>query len=296
MKSKHHLHFNTILRLLFLLFLIWPFLFGCSPMRLFSSISAEKSTSITQHNYGNNKRQSLNVFTPGQVIAHSPVIVFFYGGSWKRGDKAKYGFVGHSLSAKGYITVIPDYRLYPQVVFPAFVEDGAKVISWIMENIEQAQNGVVVMGHSAGAHTAALLALDHSYLAQAELSPDLISGVVGLAGPYGFNPLDYRSTRPIFADTKPIDKARPVTFACTAKAPMLLFHGADDGVVIPENSRKLKQKVENCGGSVDYRELADTGHFTIVLGLSDSFLAKNSIRSPLDNFLQSITSQNIKEL
>ena len=224
------------------------------------------------------------------------MIVFFYGGSWKRGEKEKYGFVGHSLSAKGYVTVIPDYRLYPQVVFPAFVEDGAKVISWIKANVDQAENGVVLMGHSAGAHTAALLALNETYLAQAELSPDIIRGMVGLAGPYGFNPMIYRSTRPIFAGTQPIDKARPVTFACSAKSPMLLFHGADDTVVIPENSRKLKLNVENCGGSVDYHELADTGHFTIVLGLSDSFLAKSAIVSPLETFLQSVTSQNSTDL
>jgi dipeptidyl aminopeptidase/acylaminoacyl peptidase len=220
------------------------------------------------------------------------VVVFFYGGSWKRGVKGKYGFVGHSLGIKGYITVIPDYRLYPEVTFPAFVEDGAKVLAWVRENVDQARNGVVVMGHSAGAHIAALLALDQSYLAEAEQPSGIIRGMIGLAGPYGFNPMKYRSTRPVFADVEAIEKAMPVTFACSAKIPLLLFHGADDSIVIPENSRELKRRVYECAGNVKYVELDDIGHFSIVLGLSDSFLAEDAIQSPIEIFLQSLSQQS----
>ena len=274
-------------------FIVLP-LSGCSPLYLVNTLSTESdSVTVVHQRYGREQRQQLDIFMPERIVADSPVIVFFYGGSWKRGEKGKYGFVGHSLGSKGYITVIPDYRLYPEVTFPAFIEDGAKVIAWVRQYVEQARNGVVVMGHSAGAHTAALLALDQSYLKAAGQPFSIIRGMIGLAGPYGFNPMNYRSTRPIFADVEVIEKAMPVTFACSAKIPLLLFHGADDSVVIPENSRELKRRVDACAGDVKYFELDDIGHFSIVLGLSDSFFAEDAIQSSLEKFLQSLTRHSV---
>lgn len=266
---------------------------SCSPLYLVNTLSTESdSVTVVHHRYGKEQRQQLDIFMPERIVVGSPVVVFFYGGSWKRGDKGKYRFVGHSLGSKGYITVIPDYRLYPEVTFPAFVEDGAKVLTWVRENVDQARNGAVVMGHSAGAHTAALLALDQSYLEETGQPSSIIRGMIGLAGPYGFNPMEYRSTRPIFADVEVIENAMPVTFACSAKVPFLLFHGADDSIVIPENSRELKHRVHECAGNVKYFELDDIGHFSIVFGLSDSFLAEDAIQSSIEIFLQSLSQQS----
>lgn len=266
---------------------------SCSPLYLVNTLSTESdSVTVAHQRYGKEQRQQLDIFIPDRIVAGSPVVVFFYGGSWKRGERGKYGFVGHSLGSKGYITVIPDYRLYPEVTFPAFVEDGAKVLAWVRENVDQARNGVVVMGHSAGAHIAALLALDQSYLEEAGQPSGIIHGMIGLAGPYGFNPMKYRSTRPIFADVEIIEKAMPVTFACSAKIPLLLIHGADDSIVIPENSRELKRRVYECAGNVKYFEPDDIGHFSIVLGLSDSYFAEDSIQSSIEIFLQSLCQQS----
>ena len=266
---------------------------GCSPLYLVNTLSTESdSVTVAHQRYGKEQRQQLDIFMPDRIVAGSPVVVFFYGGSWKRGERGKYGFVGHSLGSRGYITVIPDYRLYPEVTFPAFVEDGVEVLTWVRENVDQARNGVVVMGHSAGAHIAALLALDQSYLAEAGQPSNIIRGMIGLAGPYGFNPMKYRSTRPIFADVEALEKAMPVTFACSAKTPLLLFHGADDSIVIPENSRELKRRVYECAGNVKYVELDDIGHFSIVLGLSDSFLAEDAIQSSIEIFLQSLSQRS----
>ena len=286
-------HRKTLWRVVFSSFilgaLVMP-LIGCSPLYLVNTISTENNyITVSSERYGNDHRQQLDIYIPERIVAGSPVVVFFYGGSWKRGEKANYAFVGHSISSKGFITVIPDYRLYPEVTFPAFVEDGAKALAWVSEHLEQARNGVVVMGHSAGAHTAALLALDKSYLAVTEQPSDIISGMIGLAGPYGFNPMKYRSTRPIFADVESIEKTMPITFACSEKLPLLLIHGLDDRVVIPENSRELKRRAYECAGNVKYIELDDIGHFSILLGLSNSFLAEDSIQSAIEIFLQSLS-------
>lgn len=261
---------------------------GCSPLSLVNGLSsASEAVAVVNHKYGRAPRQQLDVYLPDRVIDGSPVVVFFYGGGWKRGEKGKYGFVGHRLAGKGYITVIPDYRLYPQVTFPVFVEDGADALAWVRDNVAQARHGVVVMGHSAGAHTAALLALDRRYLEAAGQPASMIRGMIGLAGPYDFNPMAFRSTRPIFAGVEDIEKAMPATFACSAKTPLLLLHGAEDRIVIPDHSRTLKRRADACAGNATYVELDDIGHFSIVLGLSDSFLAEDAVQLTIDMFLQS---------
>ena len=292
MNHRNYIYRKGLFCWLILLIVALP-LSGCSPLYLVNSLSMESdAVTLVQQRYGKERRQQLDIFMPEKVVTGSPVVVFFYGGGWKRGEKGSYGFVGHSLSSKGYITVIPDYRLYPEVTFPAFVEDGAKVLAWVNEHVEQARNGVVVMGHSAGAHIAAMLALDQSYLEQTGKPFNIIRGMIGLAGPYGFNPLEYRSTRPIFADVEVIESAMPITFACSAEIPLLLFHGVNDRVVIPENSQELERRVYECSGNAHYVELDDIGHYRIVLGLSASFLSNDLIQSSIDVYLQSLSQQS----
>ena len=150
---------------LFLFSILITALAGCSPLTLVNSIAPDHGFEVEQGiYYGEQERQKLDVYYPQVTRPNAPVIVFFYGGSWRRGDRERYRFVGQALSSQGYLAVIPDYRLYPEVQFPAFVEDGAASIAWIKKNIPQSENGIILIGHSAGAHLAALLALDGRYL------------------------------------------------------------------------------------------------------------------------------------
>lgn len=292
----HTFYQETLPRFRWFIAVLLLLISACSPLRLLNTISDEDTVTVSHQSYGSNERQQLDIYKPEHIEEGSPVIVFFYGGSWKRGEKEKYEFIGHSLGIKGYVTVIPDYRLYPEVTFPAFVEDAALAISWLRENIDQAENGVVVMGHSAGAHIAALLALDKEYLEDVGQPQSIIRGMIGLAGPYGFDPSEYRSTRPIFSDVNPVDKVKPVNFACSAVSPLLLFHGSDDSVVDARNSQDLSQRIDSCGGNVEYIELAEAGHVSIVLGLSSTFLGNNEILSPIDAFLKAISHQQAEKV
>jgi hypothetical protein len=106
--------------------------------------------------------------------------------------------------------------------------------------------------------------------------------MIGLAGPYGFNPMKYRSTRPIFADVEVIEKAMPVTFACSVKTPLLLFHGADDSIVIPENSRELKRRVDAmCWECQRMSSLTILGIFLLCSGYPILFLQRMQFNHPL---------------
>ena len=118
--------------------------------------------------FGDESWQTLDVYPSDNSHPVAPVIVFIHGGGWNWGDKSMYYFVAHAFVSRGYTVVIPDYVKYPEGRFPQFIEDGAKTLVWVKENISR-YNGnpqqIYLAGHSAGAHTGALLMTDKHYLA-----------------------------------------------------------------------------------------------------------------------------------
>ena len=236
--------------------------------------------------YGDEQRQRLDIYLPPSVplaaapddrqtgSVATPVVVFFYGGGWRSGRRQDYRFIGEALTSRGYVVVIPDYRVYPDVRFPTFVEDGARAMSWVRSNISRYggdPDRTFVMGHSAGAHLAALLVTDRSYLEAVGLDRRSVRGFIGLAGPYAFDPLLYASTRPMFGHLDDPAPAQPVSFVDGGEPPMLLMHGADDDVVYPINSEVLADRVASAGGSAEEIEYPDMGHIRIVLALTPLF-------------------------
>ena len=149
--------------------------------------------------YGPLPRQTLDVYRPRGLPTPRPTVVFFYGGRWQSGSKEQYRLLAYTLTQRGYVVVIPDYRLHPQVEFPTFVEDAAHAVRWVRDHIREHggdPDQVVLMGHSAGAHIAMLLTLDERYLRAVNVDPgDAIAGTVGLAGPYDFLPFEDQDVR-----------------------------------------------------------------------------------------------------
>jgi len=265
---------------------------GCSPIRLVGVVTPDGSSRVIKGEaYGVLQRRQLDVYRPKTPKAGTPVVVFFYGGSWKNGSRENYSYVGESLANLGYTVVIPDYRVYPEVRFPAFLEDGALALAWVQDHVPEAQQGVVIVGHSAGAHIASLLVLDGRYQEAAGVDPELVRGWVGLAGPYAFQPLQWESTRPVFEGLGDADQARPIHFACDRPSHALLLHGDADSAVLPEHSRRMAKALADCNVPVRFEELAGVNHFEIVLGLSSSFQALAPVLEPLVEFLDGFTAR-----
>ena len=287
---------RTLLYTLF--FLLTAVTIGCSPLSLVNGIAPDHGFRLERGiSYGQYERQRLDVYYPELSHPQAPVVVFFYGGSWRRGDREKYRFVGQALSSRGYITVIPDYRLYPEVQFPVFVEDGAASVSWINENIAEAKNGIILIGHSAGAHLAALLALDERYLYDEGVLEDRIRGMIGLAGPYGFEPEKFRRFAPIFETAQPPDLSKPVSYARADAPPLLLLHGSDDRVVVPLHSKLLQERMDAENGQVERLEIDGVGHFAIVLALSEPFahLAPDLLPTVETFIIRSGSTENLEK-
>ncbi len=199
-----------------------------SPLALFDAIGprdAGGKLAARDLPFGPQPRNKLDVYVPVAAGEAAPVLVFFYGGSWDSGSKDDYAFVGQALAAQGFVTVLPDYRLYPQVRFPDFLHDGAAAIAWVRDHIA-AYGGdprrIVLAGHSAGAYNAVMLGMDPRYLEAAGVDPKSIRAVAGLSGPYDFLPLDTDTTIRVFGQAADLPATQPVNFVGPLSPPAFL--------------------------------------------------------------------------
>ncbi len=241
-----------------------------TPTRLLNTIVSEKVVERHGVAYGPLARHKLDVYQAAPSTAKPVVVLFFYGGAWREGERAIYRFVGSALAARGVTTVIADYRLYPDVVFPAFVDDAALAYAWTDRHLsDDGEIQIVLMGHSAGAHIAALLALDNSYLDAFAAGASRPAGFIGLAGPYAFDPTTWPTTRDIFAPAADNpDKARPAAFARGPAAPMLLLRGAEDKTVGAFNAHEMASALAAAGNDVRHIEYEGVGHVGLALALA----------------------------
>lgn len=247
---------------------------GCGTLGTFNALAPRDQGArrvLRDQAYGAGPRQRLDVYAPAASAAAAPVIVFIYGGSWASGAKDDYAFVGAAFAAQGFITVIPDYRLVPGVRFPAFIEDCAAAMRWASDHVA-AYGGdpdrIVLVGHSAGAYNAVMLALDAHYLADAGVDAARVRGVAGLAGPYDFFPFDVDATRNAFGQAPDPQLTQPVRFARADAPPLLLLWGDADTTVGPRNLANLERAVRAAGGAVETRIYPGVDHAGIMLALS----------------------------
>ncbi len=214
---------------------------------------------------------SLDVYRPAAASRGAPVVVFFYGGSWRGGRRGDYAFVGKALARSGVLAVVADYRTWPTGRFPDFAYDGAEALRWAHDHaVEHGGDpgALFVAGHSAGAHIAVLLATDPRYLVSVGLVPHDLAGAIGIAGPYDFLPITDPDLVDVFgADTSAWPSTQPVNFVDGNEPPVLLLHGLADRVVLPANSASLEASLRAHGASVTYLTYPGIGHFRIALAL-----------------------------
>lgn len=263
---------------------------ACSPVNTLNALVPETGyTRVGEVAYGSKSRQQLDVYIPTTGRAEAPAVIFFYGGSWQWGDRKDYKFVAEALASQGIFVVIPDYRVYPDVVFPAVVEDAAAVVDWShreLHNYGYQTRDLFVMGHSAGAHLAAMLTLDPHYLRAHDLSNRIITGMIGLAGPYDFLPLKDDTLKTIFGPEADRWRSQPINYVNGDNPPMLLMHGKNDLTVWPRNSERLADKIQQKGGSVTLDMVPGYGHRLLVATLARPLRGRGRVLTPVLDFIR----------
>ena len=266
---------------------------GCSGLSMLNTMTPDKGYSVTRNVvYDATDSLALDVYKPDNA-QNAPVVVYFYGDRWQDGIKDDYLFIGQALASQGFVAVLPNYREYPQVRFPAFLQDSARAVRWARDNASRYggdPNKIVLMGHDAGAYNAAMLALDPEYLKAVGMNRNELKGMIGLAGPYNFLPITDPTLRVIFSPPEKFPQTQPVFWVDGANPPMLLIHGKNDKVIDISNTRDLAQRIKNANGIVDTIIYDDLSHGMIIACLGDTMLRSNAdVLKNVANFVHTVT-------
>lgn len=246
---------------------------GCSPLGILNGLASGDTYVVTPNlAYGTDPREKLDVYQPrlpaGTPVPGKayPVVVFFYGGTWTSGDRGDYKFVGEALASRGILTIVADYRLYPQVRYPDFLKDCASAVAWARREAPRYGGDpgrLYVMGHSSGAYNAAMLALDPRWLKTAGLAPSALAGWIGLAGPYDFLPMTNVEAQPVFYHPDYPAGSQPIDYASKTSPRSFLGAAASDKLVDPErNAKQLATKLRAADIDVTLRIYDDLNHYT----------------------------------
>ena len=251
---------------------------ACAPVTVLNDLVTSRTYRFESGiAYGSQPRQQLDVYRPladrTATGERPPLVVFFYGGTWTHGDRADYKFLGEALAARGAVVVLPDYRLSPHATYPAFVQDSALATKWALDNAGRLGADparVYVMGHSAGAYMAAMLALDGRWLEAVGARPKQLAGWIGLAGPYDFLPIGDPVTQVAFNWPDTPASSQPLAHVSAAAPPALLMVGKKDEVVDPRhNTEGMADRLRAVGVPVQLREYDQLGHVGLMAAFAE---------------------------
>lgn len=306
------LYLSLVIVLLMLVYLFF------NPLILMNALAFSRKVKRYKNlSYANDTRHKLDLYAPklkgpssaaNQVVNNS-VIVFVYGGAWDSGHKDNYKFAAVELAKLGYITAVPNYRLYPDVKFPHFIEDVASACAALPQQLVslglkpqvslQHPLSIILIGHSAGAHTVAMLNTEPKYLKQAEANIK-IQACIGLAGPYDL-PLDDPLVTGKFDGVQLHDiseqqhdmghvhnhhDANPINLATDKMSKMLLMHGRADETVGLYHLERFSQRLTEL--KVEHQTIIydKVPHRHIVGGLSKLFQFMNPVYKDIAAYLR----------
>lgn len=260
---------------------------------IFTSGDADVTPPIS---FGPEPEQAVLVGTPSAPSTKPrPVVVFIHGGSWSHGNAPDYAYITRNLAAENFVSVTAGYRLVPGGEFPAMLEDAAAAIRWTVENI--AEHGgdpsrIYVMGHSAGAYNAVMVALDPQWLAAEGLPADTIKGAIGLAGPYDFLPLDSEGTINAFGGAEDLSSTQPINFVRKDAPPLLLLTGDADTTVRPRNSIALAKAMADAGAPTQVQQFPGMSHAGIIMALAKPFAGDGNVKTAIFDFLEQVEANS----
>jgi acetyl esterase/lipase len=238
--------------------------------------------------YADGPRHKLDVYAPEQRGGPAPVVFFIYGGGWNRGERADYQFVGRALASRGFITVIADYRLVPEVRYPDFLSDSANALKWVQDNIANYggdPNRLFLAGHSAGAYNAVMLALDPSFRQEFGVTMPILA-VAALSGPYDFYPFEYFEVQEAFGQAPNPQGTQPINLITAEAPPMYLATGTTDPIVRVQNTEHFAERLRAQGVWVTTQYYEGFGHMEPVIAMGAMWRWRMPVLDDMVSFFQ----------
>lgn len=242
------------------------------------------------------ERLRLDVYRPVEA-RNAPVVVFFYGGRWSRGVRQDFRYVGEALASEGFVALIPDVRPYPKAKLAGFLQDAARAVAWAEQRASKYGGDpakLFVMGHSSGAHLAAMLALDPAPLKAAGADRARLRGMIGLAGAYDFLPLVATDLRDMFGPPEQFELSQPISFVDGDNPPMLLLHGEDDDTIPVRNTESLAARLRHHGGPVETVIYPRLGHTWIIASLSSTLRGRTDVLEQVADFIRRKSNEPLR--
>jgi acetyl esterase/lipase len=195
------------------------------------------------------EKQKLDIYRP-RTAAGLPVLVFYHGGAWVRGDRKQYPFLGNRFAREGYVVVVPSYRLAPKHPHPAQVEDAAAALAWVVKNI--AEHGgdprrITLAGHSAGGHLASLLVTNEQWLRAHGLDATAVRAVAALSAPLDLTPIAAGSSRVFGSDPAVLRAASPQQHVRTTLPRFLVTYCQWDYAILPQQAEAFHAALTKAG-------------------------------------------------
>ncbi|TXH68298.1 MAG: alpha/beta hydrolase [Thiothrix sp.] len=277
------------LKLLGLSALLLALVAGCAalaPAKFLNATIPKSGFELREQAYGNDPRQRMDIYLPKQAVAGKAPIIFVFGGAWRSGSKEDFLFVAEALTALGHPVIIPNYRLYPAVKYPEIIDDVSQAITYLEahapELLGQALQPLILMGHSSGAHAAALLATKPQYLQKFNIKTP-VKALIGLAGPYDL-PLELEEVSQVFGKANPQEVNATVNLS-PPLPPTLLLHGEADERVLPKHSRRFAESLQQARTSVELHIYPKVDHVRVLASLAKPLRGLNSSYSDISAFL-----------
>ncbi len=262
---------------------------SCSPVdALNATVAADGVTVQRDLAYAPGARHAMDIYRPAHATGPAPLVLFIYGGAWSSGQKGDYKFVAVPLARRGVVVAVADYRLVPDVRFPAFLNDVAQATAFAQSHAAEwgaDPSRMFIMGHSAGGYNALMVGLDPQYLAAAGVDRSKLAGVIGLATPADFLPLDDPSTIAAFGQATDLPSTQPVNFADGHNPPVLLLHGQSDTTVYLRNSTALAARIRAAGGQATLITYPGIGHIGLVTSIAPLFDGRAPVLDDVVNFI-----------
>lgn len=243
--------------------------------------------------FGPDPKHVLDLYAPRRSTGPLPLLVFVHGGGWDSGDRREYSFVGRALAALGFLVACADYRVFPEVVFPAFVDDLGLAAKWFVAHATEHGGDperLILVGHSAGAYNAMMLALQPERFGAAGLR-GRIKGLVGLSGPYDFYPFDVKQSIDAFGTYPDPLSTQPINLVTPEAPPMLLAHGVRDTTVGDYHTVRLAAKLRDNGVPVVERHYPRLGHAPVILALTTVLRRVLPVYADVAAFLQPLAGR-----
>ena len=243
---------------------------------MFTSTAQVQVTKNINYVANKDERYTLNVYHKSEAMEQD-VIIFIHGGSWSKGKKETYWWLGRNLARKNVVAAIINYPLSPQATYREMALASAKAVRWVRDSIANYggnPNRIFLMGHSAGAHLCELINADPQYFSQVGIIGNPVRGVI-LNDAFGLDMDEYLTNankdanyanflRTFTAEKQNWQLGSPLNYVENIKNSHLIFYGSETYPAIQLQSRKMEQQLKAQNTPVELQLIKGKKHVGMI--------------------------------